>query len=115
MQNSIEYSDACLNKSRSLWQYYRDKSALDKNNNIIDFLAGNTNSIQLKFKQQVTGQTGNGGTKDFEIMLPLTYLTKFWRTLEMLLINCEISLQLKWYKIVFQQLVLQQIKVQNFK
>ena len=31
------------------------------------------------------------------------------------LINCEISLQLKCLKTVFQQLVLYKIKVQNFK
>ena len=29
-------------------------------------------------------------------MVPLKYLSNFWRTLEMLLINYEISLQLKW-------------------
>ena len=34
--------------------------------------------------------------KDVEIMLPLKYLSNFWRTLEMSLINCEISLQLEW-------------------
>ena len=28
-------------------------------------------------------------------MVPLKYLSNFWRTLEMPLINCEISLQLK--------------------
>ena len=31
-------------------------------------------------------------------MVPLKYLSIFWRTLEMLLINCEVSLQLKWSK-----------------
>ena len=31
-------------------------------------------------------------------MVPLKYLSNFWRTLEMPLINCEISLQLKWSK-----------------
>ena len=31
-------------------------------------------------------------------MVPLKYLNNFWRTLEMPLINCEISLQLKWSK-----------------
>ena len=31
-------------------------------------------------------------------MVPLIYLSNFWRTLEMSLINCEISLQLKWSK-----------------
>ena len=29
-------------------------------------------------------------------MVPLKNLSDFWRTLEMSLINCEISLQLKW-------------------
>ena len=52
----------------------------------------------FKFKQEITGQTENGGTKDVEIMAPLKYLSNFWRTREMSLINCEISVQLKWSK-----------------
>ena len=31
-------------------------------------------------------------------MVSLKYLSNFWRTLEIPLINCEISLQLKWSK-----------------
>ena len=31
-------------------------------------------------------------------MIPLKYLSNFWRTLEMSLIKCEIILQLKWPK-----------------
>ena len=54
--------------------------------------------IVFKFKQQIKGHTGNSGTKDVEIMVPLKYLSNFWRTLEMPLINCEISLQLIWPK-----------------
>ena len=42
------------------------------------------------------GQTGKGGTKDLQIIVPLKYLGNFWRSLEMSLIKCEISLQLKW-------------------
>ena len=49
----------------------------------------------------MTGQAGNVGTKDVEMMLPLKYLSNFWRTLEMHLINCEISLQLIWSEICF--------------
>ena len=52
----------------------------------------------FKFKQQITGQTGNSGTKDVQIMVPLKYLNNSWRTIEMPLINCKISLQLKWSK-----------------
>ena len=40
----------------------------------------------------MTGQTGNNGTKNIEIMAPLKYLSNFWRTLETPLINCEINL-----------------------
>ena len=31
-------------------------------------------------------------------MVPLKYLSNFWRTLEMPLNNCEVYLQLKWSK-----------------
>ena len=44
----------------------------------------------------MTGQAGDDGTKNVEIMVPLKYLSNFWRTLEMPLINCEISLILTW-------------------
>ena len=44
----------------------------------------------------MAGQTGDDGTKDVEIMVPLKYLSNFSRTLEMPLINCEINLILIW-------------------
>ena len=44
------------------WQYYRDEPALDDNDNIIDVPATNSDSKSFKFKQQITGQTGNGDT-----------------------------------------------------
>ena len=36
--------------------------------------------------------------KNVEIMVPLKYLSNFWRTLEMPLIKCEINLILIWSK-----------------
>ena len=96
MYNLREYSDAYSKTSRSLWQYYRHKPALDNNGNIIDFCDDNSNSASFKFKDKITGQIGNGGTDDVEIMVPLNCLSNIWRTLEMSLNNCEISLQLKW-------------------
>ena len=98
MHNLIEYSDAYLKTLGGLWQYCRDEPALGANNNIIDFPANKNNSISFGLKQQITGQTWNGDTKGVEIMLSLSYLSNVWRTLEMSLINCEISLQLKWSK-----------------
>ena len=40
----------------------------------------------------------NGNMRDVEIMVPLKYLSNFWRTLEMPLINCEVNLLLTWSK-----------------
>ena len=42
----------------------------------------------------MAGQTGDDGTKNVEIMVPLKYLSNFWRTLEMSLINREINLNM---------------------
>ena len=85
ISNLIEYSDAYSKTSGRLCQYYWDKPALD-------FPANNNNSASFKFKQEITGQTGNSGTKYVEIMVPLKHLSNFWRALEMPLINSEISI-----------------------
>ena len=88
MHNLVEYSDDYSKSSETLWQYYRDERALDNNGNIIDFPDGiNNNSASFKFKQKITGQTGNGGTKDVETMFPLKHLSNFWIILKMSLIN----------------------------
>ena len=98
MYNLREYSDAYSKTSGSLRQYYRDEPGLDANDDIIDFPPNNNNSASFRFIQEITAQTRNDGTKDIEIMVPLKYISNFWKTFEMTLINCEISLQLKWSK-----------------
>ena len=62
---------------------------------IVNFSAAD-NSALFKFKQKITRKTAAGGTKNVEIMVPLKYLSNFWRTLEIPLINCEINLILTW-------------------
>ena len=54
------------------------------------------NSASFKFKPKITSVTDADGTKKVEIMVPLKYLSNFWRTLEMPLINCESILILTW-------------------
>ena len=82
MYNLIEYSDNYSKTSGSLWQYYKD----EPNDNL-------ANSESFKSKVKITGNTPAGGnTKDVKIIVPLKYLSNFWRTREMLLINCEDSL-----------------------
>ena len=86
--NLIEYSDNYSKTSGILWQYYKD----DPNDNI-------ANSESFKSKAKITRKTpNNGNTKDVEIIVPLKYLSNFWRTLEMPLINCEVNLILAWSK-----------------
>ena len=86
MYNLIEYSDNYAKTSGSLWQYYR----YEPNDNLAD-------SESFKSKIKITGKTpDDGNEKDVEVMVPLKYLSNFWRTLEIPLINCEIKLMLTW-------------------
>ena len=88
MYNLTEYSDNYSKTSGSLWQYYKD----EPNNNIAD-------SESFKSKVKITGKTpADRNTKNVEIIVPLKYLSNFWRTLEMPLINCEVNLILTWSK-----------------
>ena len=51
----------------------------------------------FKSKIKISGKTpNNDNEKDVEIMVPSKYLSNFWRTLEMSLINCEVNLILTW-------------------
>ena len=69
-----------------MWQYCRD----EPNDNLAQ-------SESFKSKIKITGKTpNNDNEKDVEIMVPLKYLSNFWRTLEMPLINFEVSLILTW-------------------
>ena len=77
MYNLIEYSDDYSKTSGSLWQYHRDIPAVNNNGEIVDFGGGNLTD-SFNFKVKITDQTGNNGTKDFEIMVPLKYLSNFW-------------------------------------
>ena len=48
---------------------------------------------------KITGRTPAAvNTEDVEIAVPLKYLSNFWRTLKMPLINCELNFILTWSK-----------------
>ena len=79
MYNLIEYRDNYSKTSGSFWQYCKDKP----NDNL-------AHSESFKSKVKTTGSTPAGGnTKNVKI-------SNFWRTLEMPLINCEVSIFLTW-------------------
>ena len=76
MYNLIEYSDNYSKISGSLWQYYRD----EPNDNL-------ENSEWFKSEIKITEKLPAAGTeKDVGMIVPLEYLSNFWRTLEMPLI-----------------------------
>ena len=86
MYNLIEYSDNYSKTTGSLWQYFRD----EPEDNIED-------SESFKSKIKIAGKApDDDNEKDVEIMVPLKYLSNFWRNLEMPLINCEVNLILTW-------------------
>ena len=95
MCNLIEYSDNYSQTSGSLWQYCKEISAVSNDGDMVDFNVANATD-SFNFKTKITGQTNNNGRIDVEIMVPLKYLSNFWRTLEMPLINCEVELILTW-------------------
>ena len=98
MYSVIECSDNYLKTSGILWKYCRDLPA-DNESAVTNFAEVNvTHSFNLKVK--LTGQMDNNGTKNVEITATLKYLSNFWRTLEMPLINCEITLDLNWPRCV---------------
>ena len=86
MYNLIKYGDNYAKTTGSLWQYFRDEPDDDLED-----------SESFKSKIKITGKTpDDDNEKDVEIMVPLKYLSNFWRTLEMPLINCEVNLILTW-------------------
>ena len=95
MYNLIEYSDNYSKTAGSLRPYCKDIPAVNNNGDIVDFNGANSTD-SFNFRPKITGQNGDNGTKEVEIMVPLKYLSNFWRTTEMSLINCEINLLLTW-------------------
>lgn len=92
MYSLVECEDIYSKTSESLQEYYGDKPALNNANTIIYFPAANYNSFSFKFEENITGQTGNNGAKDIEIMLKLKYLSNFWATIVMTLFILKLFL-----------------------
>ena len=97
MYNFLEYSKSFRKTTESLWNYYRDKlnSGIGGRNNNVNYFIKDSKSFD--YKTSITGKLeGIDTTKDVEIVVPVKYLSNFWRTLNMPLINCEINLILTW-------------------
>ena len=62
------------------------------------------NSDSFKYKAALVAKTadhndGKSSVKDAKIVVSLKYLSNFWRSLEMPLINCKVNLELNWIEV----------------
>ena len=110
MYNLLEYSDNYSMTSGSLWNYYReeindgenenDNSNNNKNNNSNNNRLNNNKTItskSFKYKTKIIGKTLDNENKlNAEVLISLKYLSNFWRSFNLPLINCEIELDLSW-------------------
>ena len=97
MYNLIEYSDNYQDSSATHYQYKRDEPP--EANAIADLTVDNSNSF--KYKVSLLGNpvvADNIAKRSVKVVVPLKYLSKFFRPLEMALINCKIKLDLTWKK-----------------
>ena len=109
MYNLLEYSKNYRKTIGSLYNYYRDELSDDADDNNFDNIKV-VNSNTFKYKNKTIGNTYNvnagadgydvnkNGTQEVELAIPLKYLGNFWRALNIPLISCEVSLELKWDK-----------------
>ena len=97
MYNLLEYSKNYRKTIGSLYNYYRDELSDDADNNNFNNINA-VNSNTFKYKNKIINNTNNEGTKDIELAIPLKYLGNFWRSLNIPLTGCEVSLELKWDK-----------------
>ena len=109
MYNLLEYSKNYRKTIGSFYNYYRDELSDDADDNNFDNIKI-VNSNTFKYKNKIIGNTydvdagaqgydvNKNGTQEVELAIPLNYLGNFWRALNIPLISCEVSLELKWDK-----------------
>ena len=94
--NLIQYSDKYQDSSATFYQYKRDEPPDNIDNN----LATNTSS-SFNYKVHLLGNpaiVNNVARRNLKIVVPLKYLSNFFISIEMPLINCKIKLNLTWKK-----------------
>ena len=96
MYNLIEYSENYQDSSATLYQYKRDEPPVVLTNNLATI-----NSSSFKYKVDLLGNPAvlnNVARRNVKVVVPLKYLSNFYRSLEMPLINCKTKLNLTWKK-----------------
>ena len=90
MYNLLEYSDNYQNSTGSLYQFKRDEPPDDN--------AEVGNNTSLVYKSKLIKGTHNNNVNNVKLVVPLKYVSNFFRSLEMPLVNCKIDLELTWHK-----------------
>ena len=86
MYNLIEYSDNYQDSSATLYQYKRHEPPED--NTIADLTVNNSSSFKYKVKLLGNPEVANNIARiNVKVVVPLKYLSNFFRSLEMPLIN----------------------------
>ena len=100
MYNLLEYSKSYSKTSGSLWNYYRDELNIGLGGDDSNIVYSIKDSKSSDYKTSITGKLGNNNLEKegVETAVPLKQLSNFCRTLDMPLINCEVSLTLRWSK-----------------
>ena len=101
MYNIIEYSDNYQDSSATLYQYKRDEPP--EGDLIPNLTSDNSSSFKYKIKllcnvTEVADDAAGVRRLNVKVVLPLKYLSNFFRSLGMRLINCKIKLNLTWKK-----------------
>ena len=90
----LKYSKNYEKTSGSLFNYYRDEPSeliIGNGNNAINISIRNSKSFDYKTNITENLDIGEDEKDDVEIAIPLKYLGNFWRSLDIPLINCEIT------------------------
>ena len=96
MYNLIEYSLNYSETRGSLWFYSEDEAA---NFNAVIINSNNFKSFKYKAKLLVnTVADGTNGISKNAKIVPLKYLSNFWRSVDMSLINWKVEFKLTWTK-----------------
>ena len=99
MYNLIEYSKTYRKTTGILWNYYRDEPNSGSDgvgNNRINYSIKDSKSSDYKISIRGKLEGNNVEKEKVEIVVQLKHLSNFWRTLDMPLINCEVSLNSTW-------------------
>ena len=91
MYNLLEYSDNYQDSTGSLYQFKRDEPPDDNAD-----VANDTSS--LVYKSKLIKGTDDNNVNNVKLVVPLKYVSSFFRSLEMPLVNCKIDLELTWHK-----------------